>query len=545
MLVCLMLAAGVLAGGCRPEPLLYDVTVEPSEITPNQDGEADVARISYRIGAPSRLTMTLESDAGDRFVLRDDLPRAPGPHEALFGGVVEGRMLPDGTYTLRLSAHAADGHGASADSGEPQTADVVVERTLVISGGDTDPPRLDGLAVRPNELSPNQDGIGDRVAISYSLDEPAEVRLWLETADGEYVTDILEEQVSGEFAGQPGPHVYDYDAGVDANAPPPPDGEYVIVAEARDGAGNITRETLPLSIHSGGQPRAALIGDVEWSDTVLPLGATLSFTATVRNVGGTPIRTRGPEPGFVYDNDQTYNRQAPEAWLVVASRGDEKAVAWVGYDEVSSELHLALREASDAAAATELPQVGGVYATEATGEDSETTDLAEGHAAGQPSESAATGDRARLCGVVTSGGAPAPNAVVTVFESDGDNGRKTVTGPDGSVCLDGLDPVPAYERTFSRSPGSVRLALEYDDKRTDIAYPFRWQLGATEDLDICESGDVIYLCLPPGKTVDISGGVRFVEPPFRRTTTAYLALMHEDVRRMHGPYNPETITIEH
>jgi hypothetical protein len=62
---------------------------------------------------------------------------------------------------------------------------------------------------------------------------------------------------------------------------------------------------------------------------------------------------------------------------------------------------------------------------------------------------------------------------------------------------------------------------------------------------VCRSENTVYLCLAPGQTVTVAGAVRFVTPPFRRTTNAYLALMHEDVRRMHGPYGRQAITIEH
>jgi hypothetical protein len=523
-----LLILGMLAplvAACGSDQLLYDVSVEPAEITPNQDGDSDVARISYGIGAPARLRMALEAPDGTVHVMRDWLPRSPGPHEALFGGVIEGRMLPDGEYTLRLEARSEESSGAPEASSDadahPAAGGVVIERRLVVSGGDTEPPQLQGLTVHPDEFTPNQDGIGDRVAISYALDEPTEVRLWLETSGGTYVTDILEEQESGEFAGEPGPHVYDYDAGVDADAPPPPDGDYVIVAEARDGAGHVSRQEHPLRISSGGQPRAAIIGDVEWGETMVPLGATLSFTATVKNVGGTPIRTRGPEPGYVYDNNQTFNSVAPRDWLVLARDGDEVAFERVPYSGMGQPVNLRLgRGAPD-------------------GEAEEGAADADGHTndTGQPNP---------LCGnVELADGSPAAGIDVFVFESDGDNGRREVTEPDGSFCFVDLEPVPPHQLTYARSPGVVRLGLEYDEKRSDLAYPFRWQLGATEDIDVCETSDAFYLCLVPGETVEITGGVRFVDPPFRRSTNAYLALMHEDVRRMHGPYNPKRITIEY
>jgi hypothetical protein len=51
-------------------------------------------------------------------------------------------------------------------------------------------------------------------------------------------------------------------------------------------------------------PLATIVG-LEWqvSDTVVPLGGTLHFTATVENYGATPIRTTGPEPGTEYTTE--------------------------------------------------------------------------------------------------------------------------------------------------------------------------------------------------------------------------------------------------
>ncbi|RIL05322.1 hypothetical protein DCC79_16180, partial [bacterium] len=308
-----VLAALTLAGlaaACARAPLLADVTLEPAAITPNQDGDADVTRIAYAIGAPAHLTIELVGSDGTAHRLRDRRPRAPGAFVAEFGGVVDGRMLPDDTYTVRLTAAPRDG-GAAA----------TVTATLQIADADTRLPELAGFAVQPDAFTPNQDGLGDRVTVTYRLDEPADVRLTLEDADGNYVQDILEDIDYAEPPGEPGVKQYDFDAGVDADAPPPPDGEYRIVGQARDRAGNVVRQTLPLTIRDGGQPRAAIVGDVDWSARILPLGATLVFTATVENVGDTPIRTRGPEPGFVYDNTQTFNLQLPPGVRVLARTG--------------------------------------------------------------------------------------------------------------------------------------------------------------------------------------------------------------------------------
>jgi len=523
----LAVAVGVAAllSACADPPLLVDVSVLPEIITPDQDGWEDVTRIAYGLTAPALIDIALVAADGTEHALRTARPRAPGAHEALFGGVVDGRALPDGTYIVRIAATPR-----RDDAAGPH----VEERPLVIRGADTTPPVLAGFLVQPDTFTPNQDGIGDRVTITYRLDEPALVRVWLEAADGTYVTDILGEQQSGRATGDPGPHVLDFDAGVDADAPPPPDGEYFVVAEARDAAGNVARERRQLTIRDGGQPRAALVGDVEWSATVVPLGDTLAFTATVVNVGDTPIRTRGPEPGFVYDNNQTFNLLAPAGWLVWARAGRRTATRYVppGQEAVDDLTVDVSTPESGPAMRSASPLAAGLTAAAAGSADT------AGAAGGEPVPTS-------ICGTVWDGSVPAAGARVIAFETDGDNGTETTADAGGRFCLHDLRPPPPSGRTFARSPGAIRLGLEYDDHGTDVAYPFRWQLGPSHALDACTSGDVVYLCLPPGARVEIGGAVRFVTPPFRRTTRAYLSLMHEDVRRMHGPYNPQLLTIEY
>jgi len=119
--------------------------------------------------------------------------------------------------------------------------------------------------------------------------------------------------------GEVGTHRYDYEGGVDRGAKPPPDGTYTLVALAEDKVGNKEMVTDTLTIKDGGVPRARIVG-LEWevSDTIIPLGGTLWFTATVENYGDTPIRTTGPAPGTVYTSDQNFSSlgwyQSSGAW---------------------------------------------------------------------------------------------------------------------------------------------------------------------------------------------------------------------------------------
>jgi len=611
-----LLALAALALGCARPPALADLRVTPDAITPNADGDADVAQIAYAVGAPALVSIDLVGEDGRAHALRARQPRSAGQYVAEFGGVIDGRMLPDGRYTVRIVAEPRPAGAAAGDDGlraadvitgtspagpstvqtapstaqtAPSTAQTapstVLSATLGISDADTEPPVLAGFTVQPGAFTPNQDGLGDRVSISYRLDTPADVRLTLVDADKQYVSDILEDVEFAEPPGQPGPKQYDFDAGVDADAPPPPDGRYYVVAEARDSVGNISRQELPLTIRDGGRPRAAIVGDVAWSTTVLPLGATLAFTATVENIGGTPIRTRGPAPGFLYDNNQTFNRQLPAGFLLLARTGgkpgnpgyragsryvllgDRTAIAGadlelVGGGDGSGEAEAlggadsrALASPEGTVAGTIGPQDDTPSGAPATREDSLSGATPEGSLSGAlatPEDAPAVVPglvpptrRVTLCGSVRDGGRPVPGAEVFAFEIDGDRGERAVAGADGGYCFDELAVPPPDGRTFARSSGAIRLGLEYDEKRVDLEYPYRWQLGRTVDLDVCESENQRYLCLPPGARVAVTGAVRFVEPPYRRATNAYLALMHEDVRRMHGPYGVQRVTVEY
>jgi len=58
----------------------------------------------------------------------------------------------------------------------------------------------------------------------------------------------------------------------------------------------------------GGIPQAEIVNmAAEWSASTLPLGGTLTFTCTVRNVGKVGVRTKGPPPGTTYSTSENLN----------------------------------------------------------------------------------------------------------------------------------------------------------------------------------------------------------------------------------------------
>ncbi len=294
-------------------PLLSDVSVAPTDITPNADGLTDVTRISYELSQSANLSIYLIDEAEQRHYFRQSRRRSEGTYAVDFGGVINGSMLPDGQYTWVVEAVADDGET------------VREQGTLTISEADTEKPELQGFSVYPQMFTPNQDGIDDRVTINYYLTKQAEVLVYLIAPDGDTRYPIAEVERTLR-PGEPGFHTYDYEGGVDLGADPPPNGEYIVYAEAEDRVGNRTLITETLVITEGGVPRADIVGatvsfyNPETDTPIVPLGQRLAFTLTVENFGTVPIRTLGPDVGEAYQSEENFNTkgffESAGAWRV-------------------------------------------------------------------------------------------------------------------------------------------------------------------------------------------------------------------------------------
>jgi len=289
-----------LLTACSGGGLLSDVSVSPETISPNADGLTDVTRISYELSRSANLSIYILDDEGNRHYFRDARRRSEGEYQVDFGGVINGAMLPNGAYTWVVEAVADDGETASQQG------------SLTIENADTAKPELQGFSVYPQIFTPNQDGIDDRVDINYYLTKEAEVSVYLIGPDEQtrYPIAEVEREVK---PGEPGFHTYDYEGGVDRGADPPPDGLYIVRAEAEDRVGNRTVATNTLTISEGGVPRADIVAanvdfyNPETGEQVVPLGQTLAFTLTVENFGNVPIRTHGPGSGEHYRSDENFN----------------------------------------------------------------------------------------------------------------------------------------------------------------------------------------------------------------------------------------------
>jgi len=337
-------------------PLILDAHFVDEVITPNADGENDITTLFYELSRNAHISMIFEAEDGTTYAFREDESRIAREYSVLFSGVVAGfvldgehipgtverRLLPDGLYTWRLIAENA--HEREE-----------VRGTLRIEAGDSPLPIMSTFTVGSNEFTPNQDGINDRVIINVYLEkEEADVRVFLLGEKGQEIP--ITERVEETSTEQGQRYTFDYAGGVDLGSDPPPDGTYTVVAFAQDDEGQRTRRQADLTIRQGGKPRAeiapqAVNADVVWAVqpyedifagnfespgqrialpdfpeavnvnlNTVPLGEMLVFRLTVENYSDVPIRTTGPPPGTVYQQDQMAASlgafQEPGAWRV-------------------------------------------------------------------------------------------------------------------------------------------------------------------------------------------------------------------------------------
>ena len=325
-----------------PLPLILAADFDRAAISPNADGEDDIAVFSYSLSRPAVVSLSLTNEAGRTFYFREDQPRADDDYSVLFSGVVDGflhegeavygeierRLIPNGAYTWLLEAEPVAGDTATV-SGE-----------LLVEQGDTPLPIMSEFRIAPDVFSPNQDGIADRVSINVYLEKDVQrLDVFLEGPDGSRIP--ISARVEERQYGQAGRHRFDYEGGIDLGVDPPPDGSYRVIALAQDRVGQRMRREGQLTIEIGGKPYAeikpqavgvdvafavqpfaerylsteAALGDLlplpddaaalaDSQQITLPVGQMLVFRLTVDNYGDVPIRTSGPPPGTVYRQDQ-------------------------------------------------------------------------------------------------------------------------------------------------------------------------------------------------------------------------------------------------
>jgi hypothetical protein len=166
-------AAGFI--GSAPVPLAFKrAGLKPTAISPNGDGVADKATISYTLSAPATVTGSLEGAGGEDLGTLFRQTRAAGTHTFVFSA--DG--IADGRYAIILTA-------SNRRTTVTRTLHVTVDRTV------------SSLVLSPRAVSPNGDGRNDAVTLSFTLARSATVNVEL-TQSSRTITTLLD---AGDQAG--------------------------------------------------------------------------------------------------------------------------------------------------------------------------------------------------------------------------------------------------------------------------------------------------------------------------------------------------------
>jgi hypothetical protein len=200
-----------------PAPILSGLTLDPAVLSPDGDGIADTATISYTLGGRAAVTATVQDSSGAVVA-------------TLFSGQLQGARrqsfpyaaggLPDGAYVLSISATGEDGRTGSL------AAPFGVDRTL------------SGLSLTTQLLTPNGDGADDTLGIGFSLSVAATVTVQIEQA-GVVVASVFGGQLPA------GASQVFWDGTTPTGSAP--DGSYE-AAVIVDGSFGVTRHATPFTI---------------------------------------------------------------------------------------------------------------------------------------------------------------------------------------------------------------------------------------------------------------------------------------------------------
>jgi flagellar hook assembly protein FlgD len=155
-----------------PPPLeIRRLRAAPRVLTTNGDGIGEQTEISFVLTIPASVTADIVDGAGITVRrLADARALGAGTRRLRWGGRDSaGALVPDGNYTLRLTAK-------SPGQTDTRSRALVVDTTLGF------------LVVNPPAFSPNGDGRADIAGVSFTLSRPANVRVLVKRGDTRVAT---------------------------------------------------------------------------------------------------------------------------------------------------------------------------------------------------------------------------------------------------------------------------------------------------------------------------------------------------------------------
>jgi flagellar hook assembly protein FlgD len=201
-------ATGTFSGGSTA--LTLTASSNPATVSPDGDGRADSALVSYRLGRSADVTVTVLDSLGAVLATLPQGVQPSGAHTLAWLA----DTYSDGAYSLVLTAQ-------SGTSQVTATVSVAVNRTLA------------RLAFSPSAFSPNGDGRLDTLSYSFSLTTPADVA----------VTAIRPGALPIELYRAPlpaGDAAFTWD-GIQPDGILAPEGRYTLAVQALNAIGTVTQ----------------------------------------------------------------------------------------------------------------------------------------------------------------------------------------------------------------------------------------------------------------------------------------------------------------
>ena len=268
---------------CGGQTALSGFSVTPKTISPNGHSPTESASIHYVVGRRSDVTVALVAPGGQEYLLRDKSTRPTGSYVLTFPGSYDGSVLPDGQYTVRITAHAPGSDVTLAQ----------VQDTLIIRDADTNPPQITEVGAFPNPFHPNGNLATDVTSIHYTLSKAATVNVF---AEGKQLGKRYNIVFNRKYDAGPQESAW---KGLVGTTNAVPDDDYVVHIQAQDDAGNMREKTTMVSVRDSGIPEARIV-NVRFSEESRNGDKLLKAEVQVQNTGTAILYTWGPDPGYAY-----------------------------------------------------------------------------------------------------------------------------------------------------------------------------------------------------------------------------------------------------
>ena len=148
------------------QPKIYGFIVEDPAISPNGDGVRDRATIGFTLSQTATWRLEIRDDAGT--LVRSQSGEGTVVETTWAGRDDDGKLQPDGVYSLQVDATSADGEARSATA------------TLRL---DTVPPDIKSAGIAPDPFSPNGDGQDDDAVLAFEPGEAGTARVSVVASD--------------------------------------------------------------------------------------------------------------------------------------------------------------------------------------------------------------------------------------------------------------------------------------------------------------------------------------------------------------------------